>query len=129
MVLSEAEKRQPHPGVTAWLSTLPPHAVFVSAITFGEIAVGIARRRAADPRFADWLEEWSEATRKHYADRTLPVTLAVAMRWGELRATLKRRDVDLLIAATALEHALTVATRNVRHFQTTEALIVNPYEV
>lgn len=87
------------------------------------------RRRTVDPRFADWLEEWSRAVRKRYADRTLPVTLAIAMRWGELCTVLKRRDVDLLIAATALEHGLTVATRNVRHFQATEVSFVNPYAV
>lgn len=67
--------------------------------------------------------------REPYADKTLPITLAIAMRWGELCTTLRRRDVDLLIAATAPEHSLTVATRNVRHFQTTGASFVNPYEV
>lgn len=129
MVVSEAGKRQPHPKVTAWLAGLPPSTVFVSAMTFGEVASGIARRRVGDPQFADHLERWSAAMREHYGDRTLPVTLAVAMRWGELCALLKRRDVDLLLAATALEHGLTVATRNVRHFQATGALLVNPYEI
>jgi predicted nucleic acid-binding protein len=58
----------------------------------------------------------------------LPVTTSVGRRWGRLSGRLGRDDIDLLIAATALEHGLTVATRNVRHFIPTGVAVENPFE-
>jgi predicted nucleic acid-binding protein len=63
-----------------------------------------------------------------YEERTLPVTVEVALRRGSLYTRLGRRDMDLLIAATALEHDLTIVTRNIRHFKPTGAKLPNPYE-
>lgn len=74
------------------------------------------------------LSDWAIETRREFRDRTLAVTIDVAMRWGELYMRLKRRDTDLLIAATALEHDLTVVTRNIRHFEPTGVKLFNPYE-
>lgn len=128
MVLSERGKRRPDEHVGRWFRTVGDDQLLTSVIVFGEIAAGIAKKRATDPAFADRLAEWSEATRLEFLDRTLPVTTAVALRWGELSIVLKRRDLDLLIAATALEHDLTVVTRNVRHFEPTGVKLLNPYE-
>ncbi len=128
MVLSERGKRQPHPGVLTWLDGPARNEAFVSVVTFGEIAAGIAKKRATDPAFAAGLESWASRMQADLAERTLPVTVAVARRWGELATRLNRRDSDLLIAATALEHDLTVVTRNTRHFEPTGAKLLNPYE-
>ena len=62
-----------------------------------------------------------------FADRVLPVDAATARRWGRLSAALGNRDADLLIAATALEHGLTVVTRNVKHFEPTGAPVLDPF--
>jgi toxin FitB len=63
-----------------------------------------------------------------YAERILPFTTNIALRWGRISARLGRDDIDLLIAATALEHGLTVVTRNTRHFIPTGVAVENPFE-
>jgi len=62
-----------------------------------------------------------------YADRLLTVDLGIARRWGRRSATLGNDGADLLLAATAQEHGLTVVTRNVRHFQATGVPVFNPF--
>ncbi|MCY4578048.1 MAG: PIN domain-containing protein, partial [Chloroflexi bacterium] len=54
------------------------------------------------------------------------VDVATARRWGQLSAALGNDSADLLIAATALEHGLTVVTRNVRHFEPTGVSVLDP---
>lgn len=127
MVISEQGKRVVNPDVTAWLARVPASQLFVSVITLGEIAAGIEAQRNVDPAFSERLEQWARGMRDAYVERTLPVDTAVALRWGELYTRLKRRDTDLLIAATALEHDLTVVTRNSRHFEPTGVKLLNPY--
>lgn len=128
MVLSEFGRKSADRRVTDWLAPLPDSSLFVSVVTLGEIASGIARQRSVDPTFSERLAVWSAAMRDDFEERTLAVTTAVALRWGELMTRLRRRDTDLLIAATALEHDLTVVTRNVRHFEPAGARVFNPYE-
>lgn len=128
MVLSESGKRAPDRRVLAWQEMVAADTLFVSVITLGEIEAGIVRQRAIDPDFAGRLDRWASGLQEAFAARTIPVTIAVALRWGELYTRLKRRDTDLLIAATALEHDLTVVTRNIRHFEPTGAKTLDPYE-
>ena len=70
---------------------------------------------------------WLDEMKVTFAARTLDIDTAIAVRWGAMYMRLKRRDMDLLIAATALEHDLTLATRNVRHFEPTGVKLFNPY--
>jgi toxin FitB len=128
MVLSEAGKRRSDATVVRWMHDQGADNLHVSAITFGEIFDGIERKRELDPTFASRLDRWAADTRYEYRERTFPVTTQIALRWGALAAALRRRDLDLFIAATALEHDLTVVTRNVRHFEPTGAKLFNPYE-
>jgi toxin FitB len=53
--------------------------------------------------------------------------VGVARRWGQLSASIGHNDADLLIAASALEHGLTVVTRNLKHFQPTGVATLNPW--
>ena len=53
---------------------------------------------------------------------------ATAECWGQLSGELAYFNVDLLIAATAVEHDLVVVTRNVRHFEPTGAKVLNPFD-
>ena len=128
MVVSESFKRQASEQARTWMEQTPPNHLFVSVISFGEIADGIERARSKDEVFAERLDDWAKAMRTEFAERTIPLDLGAAIRWGHLYARLGRRDPDLLIAATALEHDLTVVTRNVRHFQHTCVKLLNPYE-
>ena len=62
-----------------------------------------------------------------YGEGILPLTVGIARRWGRLAAHLCNKQLDLAIAATALEHGLTVVTRNVSDFEPTGVPILNPF--
>jgi predicted nucleic acid-binding protein len=127
VVLSEMRKRVRHAGIVRWLSGKTPDAVFLSAVTIGEIERRIDRQRTGNPVFAEALGSWLDRTIEFYGDRILPVDTAVARRWGRLSARIGHGGADLLIAATALEHGLTVVTRNIRHFAPTGVSLEDPF--
>ncbi len=127
MVLSELRRRQRNAGVVAWVREQRQEDCFLSVVSIGEIERGIARKRGVDPAFAAQLAGWLDQLLRLYGDRLLPVDVGVARRWGQLSASVGHDGADLLIAATALEHGLTVVTRNLRHFQPTGVATVNPW--
>jgi predicted nucleic acid-binding protein len=127
VVLSELRKRDRDPGIVRWLRDKNAEVLFLSAITIGEIERGIARQRVKNPSFAEVLGAWLERIIEIYADRILPVDTRVARRWGRLSARIGHGGADLLIAATALEHGLTVVSRNVRHFEPTGVPTEDPF--
>ncbi|MDA8230843.1 MAG: type II toxin-antitoxin system VapC family toxin [Magnetospirillum sp.] len=127
VVLSELRKRERATSVVRWLGDKPATSLFLSAVTIGEIERGIVRQRAKDAAFAEALEAWLNVTLRTFEDRILPVDAAVARRWGQMSARIGNDGADLLIAATALEHGLTVATRNLRHFEPTGVAVVDPF--
>ena len=111
----------------AWFGSAEPSSLFISAATIGEIELGIERQRANDPAFAVDLEHWLDATLRLYEDRILPLDVHVARRWGRLASRIGNKGMDLVIAATALEHGLTVVTRNVADFAPTGVTAINPF--
>jgi len=127
VTLSELRKRERDPMVVAWFKRQRTADLFLSVITIGEIERGIARRRAADPGFAAALASWLDRVLNLYSERIVPFELQTARRWGTLSAALDNDSADLMIAATALEHGLTVVTRNVSDFQPTGVAIVDPF--
>ncbi len=128
MVLSELRKRRRNPGLITWFQRQRNADLFISVISIGEIERGIARQRAAAPDFAATLASWLDTLLALYAERIVPFDLQTARRWGRLSAELGNDSADLMIAATALEHGLTVVTRNVSDFAPTGALIVDPFQ-
>lgn len=127
IVLSELRKRRPRVEVVTWLKAHEDRELFLSVVSVGEIERGIEKRRLVDPPFAATLSQWPDDLLGFYADRILPITPGIARRWGALSARIGNEGADLLIAATALHHGLTVATRNVRHFTPTGVPTVNPF--
>jgi predicted nucleic acid-binding protein len=125
-VLSLLRRADQRPVLTRWMLRKPKASLFLSAITIGELERGIIRQSPQNPRFAKDLETWLDATLTTFGDRILYVDTRVARRWGQLCGRLGHESADLFIAATALEHDLTVATRNVRHFGPTGARVENP---
>jgi predicted nucleic acid-binding protein len=126
-VLSDLRKRRRNLNVASWVRTVPGSELYLSTVTFFEIERGIERQRKADPAFAKDLEAWLELTLRAFGDSILPLTVNIARRWGRLAAQLGNKELDLAIAATALEHGLTVVTGNVSHFERTGAPILNPF--
>lgn len=127
VVLSELRKRQRDPGVVAWVEQRRSADLFVSVVSIGEIERGIALQQPKDPGFAEALATWLDTVLAVYSDRILPFDLKAARRWGRLSAAIGNDSADLMIAATALEHGLTVVTRNVADFAPTEAPTLNPF--
>jgi len=126
-VLSALGKRRRHPNVEAWIARQRTSDLFVSVITIGEIERGITLRRGRDSNFAVALARWLDQTLNLYGNRVLPFDLASARRWGQLSAALGHSGADLQIAATALEHGLTVVTGNVSDFAPTGVSVIDPF--
>ena len=126
VVVSELRKARPNLRVIAWMRGLREADVFLSVVTIGEIERGI--RKVRDTEFALALTRWLEELLRFYGDRILPVTPDIARRWGRLSADIGHEGADLLVAATAAAHGLTVATRNLRHFAPTGVTVFDPFK-
>jgi predicted nucleic acid-binding protein len=127
-VISELAKTRPNSKVIAWLGSVPSTDLFLSVITLGEIRKGIEKKRAAGPREAAGLEAWLTTLVLHYRSRVLPFDQDSADQWGRLIALHPTVPVeDSQLAATALQHRLTFATRNARHIAETGVAFVDPF--
>ena len=127
-ILSALLKRDRHRELAQWLEAQRTVDLHLSVFNIGEVERGITQQRRQNLAFAEDLARWLDRVLGWYGDRILPVTLPVERRWGQLSATLGHDGSDLLIAATALEHGLTVVTRNARHFEPTGVQVLNPFE-
>jgi len=130
---SELTRETPDARVAAFLKSAGKESVFLSVMTIGEICKGIDLLPVSQKRSG--LQIWLDVeVRSWFAGRILPVTESIAERWGHLAATAKQRGiavavVDGVIAATALEHGLTLVTRNVRDFASLGVVLLNPWDV
>ena len=124
-VLSALRRRDRNPAIVRWIEEQRTADLHISVATVGEIERGIEQQLRHNPNFARDLSIWLDRMLDWYGDRILPVDVATARRWGQLSAALGHESADILIAATALEHGLTVATRNVRHFEPTGVPVVD----
>ena len=128
VVLSELRKADRNTQVEQWIKEHADDAMFISALTVGEIRRGITLQQGKDPAFASRLTSWLDSLLIYYGKkRILPVTTEVALAWGDLSAKLGNASADLLIAATAQVHKLTVVTRNARHFMGSGVPVCNPW--
>ena len=127
-VLSELRKGdRADSGVRGWFAAAADADLFTSVLVVGEIRRSIESIRRRDPRSAMALDQWLARLNETFADRVLPVDLAIADRWGALNVPDPLPTVDGLLAATALVHHLTLVTRNVRDFERTGAIVLNPF--
>jgi toxin FitB len=127
-VVSEARRAAGHPGVRAWLGSVPAVDLFVSVLVVGEIRRGVEHLRRRDAPQAAVLEAWLLRLVADYRDRVLPVTAAVAEEWGRLNVPDPLPVVDGLLAATARVHGLVLVTRNTADFERTGVRLLNPFD-
>lgn len=125
-VLSELRRPRPHGAVKAWLAQLPLRSTFVAAPSIGEMQAGVERTRRQDAEKARSIDSWIDQVVRDY-----PVIAMDADSFRVWARLMHRRSDTLLddamIAATAIVHRLTVATRNVRGFRALGVPVVDPF--
>jgi len=130
--ISEFVRAEPDPGVMTWLEAADEALLYLSVLTMGEIRKGIAGLSQGKRRTR--LETWLEVElRARFASRILSVDAAVADRWGLLAAGARSEGkslstIDGLLAATALQHNLTIVSRNVSGFANVRVQVLNPWQ-
>ena len=129
---SEEIRLQPEPRVVNWLSAQLEENLFLSVVTIGELRKGIALLPASKRRTQ--FEQWFESDLvSRFSGRILPITQNIAVRWAVLSAGRQIAGAPLgmpdgLIAATALQHDLTLVTRNIKDFTGLAVTILNPWD-
>jgi predicted nucleic acid-binding protein len=131
-VLSELRRPKPSARVVGFVSGAPLDALYVSAVTFAEIRFGI--ELVADTGRRAALNQWlTHEMRPLFANRVLAVSEDVMFTWRVLVE--QGREVghtfsqpDLVIAATALQHGLTVVTRDTGEYLRAGATVLDPWK-
>jgi toxin FitB len=129
-VISELRKgKKAHPNVKKWAEPLPSASLYISVISVLELEIGILLLERRDKEQGAILRAWMD---RHvlptFSGRILSIDTAVAQRCATLHVPNPCSDRDALIAATALVHGLTVATRNAADFERTGVSVLNPWE-
>jgi predicted nucleic acid-binding protein len=127
-IVSELRKRTANPGVTGWFNATPSADLFLSALTIGEIRLGVERLRRKDEVQALVIEQWLTGLRTIYRDHIVPVDSEIADRWGRLNVPEQLPVIDGLLAATALVRDWTLVTRNTGDFARSGVRLLNPRE-
>ena len=130
-VISELRKPRPEKRVVSFVSQQPLDALFISIVTFAEIRFGIERLddAAKRARISAWLEN---EMRPLFEDRVLPLSEDILLKWRLIIEEGRKRGhtfshPDVLIAATAAHHGLTVVSRNTREFVAASVSTFDPW--
>jgi toxin FitB len=130
-ILSELRRRKPEPKVVAFIGAQPLDSLHISTVTLAEIRFGIELLADAGRRAE--LNEWlAHKVRPMFEQRVLPVTEDIMLKWRLLveegrKAGHTFSQPDLILAATALEHGLTLVSRDIREYEIARVPILNPW--
>jgi len=122
-IIGELARPRPNPGVLLWAGQVLE--LSLSVITLEEIRYGLAWKPS------EKIDAWFERFLEEHC-RLLPISDEVARRAGDLRGRFRangetRSQADMLIAATAASHALTLVTRNAGDFKGCGVTVLNPF--
>ena len=130
-VVSEMRKRRPEQRAMDWVASRNIEELYISATVLGELVQGAAgtRNRPEGRRIERWIDETIAAL---FGNRVLPFDREAARIWGEImgrgaRAGRSPSALDAQIAAVAILHGLTVATRNTRDFEEFGVPLLDPW--
>ena len=128
-VLSELARPDPNSKVVEFCSSLLNASI--SEITLHELLYGAKLVKAASKR--NRLLDWIDELQQQYHESMVSISPAIAARAATIRAEASKKGVavhieDAMIAATCLEHSLTLATRNLKDFMATKVVLINPWE-
>jgi tRNA(fMet)-specific endonuclease VapC len=130
-LISELVAKQPNQKVLAWVDAQMPERLYLSVITIGEIAKGICKLTPSKRKesLTTWL---NETLPNRFENRILTLDVSTMVLWGNLICQLEQNGrplpaMDSLIAAIALQHSLSLVTRNEKDFAGTGVVIINPW--
>jgi predicted nucleic acid-binding protein len=130
-VLSELRRSRPDARVVRFVSAQPLELLYVSVVTFAEIRFGIELVKDVSRRMElnDWL---AHKLRPMFEHRVLAVSEDILLKWRLLVEEGRRightfSQPDLIIAATALDHGLTIVSRDTSEFEKASVPIRNPW--
>lgn len=128
-ILSELRKgKHCDSNVLGWAKAVASQRHYISVLSIGEIRKGIEILRRKSPKQCPAFEQWCLSLQIEYEANILPITESISEEWGRMMAKQTLPVIDSLLAATALTHQLTVATRNVNDFKKTGVKLVNPFD-
>ena len=126
--LRKAKSGKADDNVIAWANGVSAATLFISVITILELETGVLLVEQRDPSQGALLRSWLNAhVLPAFSERILAVDTAVAQRCARLHVPDPRSDRDVIIAATALVHGMTIVTRNIDDFKLTGVEFVNPW--
>jgi toxin FitB len=126
-VVSELRKPKPHGGVLAWINDLQADQIYLSAVTIGELQTGVQPTRRQNAAKAAEIELWVDQLAESF--QVLPMDARCFREWARLmEGKAERLLEDVMIAATARIHQLTVATRNERDFKQLGVQVLDPFK-
>jgi hypothetical protein len=132
-VVAELGRPQAARRLVAWAQAQPEARLFIGVLTLGEYEKGLAYMPPSAPGRAR-LEAAVRALETRFAGRVLSLSDAIVRRWGRISGLIKRATgqsppvIDVLLAATAIEHGLYLVTRNVRDVAHSGASVFNPWQ-
>jgi predicted nucleic acid-binding protein len=126
-VVSELRKPKPHGAVLAWINGLQADQIYLSAVTIGELQTGVELTRRQNPLKAAEIELWVDQLAESF--QILSMDAHCFREWARLmEGKAERLLEDVMIAATARVHHLTVATRNEKDFKPLGVQVLDPFK-